>query len=475
MVGKKRRQRPVISKHYLKPRWSFLSQDRRGTLLIEGHSVKQLAEKYGTPVYVLVESEIRNRLRRVKNAFPYSKFRPQYACKCNSNLEIMRIAREEGFELDASSVGEIILGLLADFQPSQITFTNLYKTENDINFAAQVGILSITVDSLEEINRVARVGAKLRKKIQIFLRFNPMIAVGRYSCTYKKYGVPIKDYKKAISLIAGYSDNIELIGLHFHGGFSGNPKTYFLAAKRLVKIARYCAEQHNINIEFIDLGGGFVPYSTGTEPYSPEDYGKKFVKYFQKIVAKNSLPLPTLIFEPGKFIVSSSCIGLTKVVSRKNISKKKQIVVVDGSTYSFVPDVLTAKAYYDILPATKMRQRRTHVYDIAGCTCDCIDILGFRRKLPRMAENDLLAIMDCGAYSNVIASNFNTLRRAPMVMIKESGAIKLIRRRDRYSEMFAPELDVLKVADPKELKNLYDMYRINIDKLWTGSKKKKRK
>jgi hypothetical protein len=110
------------------------------------------------------------------------------------------------------------------------------------------------------------------------------------------------------------------------------------------------------------------------------------------------------------------------------------------------------------------------VFTIAGCTCDCIDIIGNKRKLPVLGETDLLAIMDTGAYSNVMASNFNTLRRAPIVMVKESGISKLIRRRDRYSEMFAPELDVLKMADPKELKSLYNMYRVNMNRIWRDEK-----
>ena len=91
--------------------------------------------------------------------------------------------------------------------------------------------------------------------------------------------------------------------------------------------------------------------------------------------------------------------------------------------------------------------------------------------MPKLEPDDLLAVMDIGAYSNVMASNFNTLRRAPMVMIDEYGEMKMIRRRDRYSEMFAPELDVLKVAEPQQLKKLYNMYRFNVKKLWSGSSK----
>ena len=159
------------------------------------------------------------------------------------------------------------------------------------------------------------------------------------------------------------------------------------------------------------------------------------------------------------------------MISKKNLGKRK-VVITDGSTYAFVPDPIIYHAYYEMLPANKMNRRVSRRYTVAGCTCDSIDIIGSNREFPQLEENDLIAIMDCGAYSNVMASNFNTLKRAPMVMIREDGSVKLIRRRDRYSEMFAPELDGLKMADPNELKKFYDISRINLDKVWGKMKRK---
>ena len=199
--------------------------------------------------------------------------------------------------------------------------------------------------------------------------------------------------------------------------------------------------------------------------------GKKFVEFFMKKIIQYDLPPPYLIFEPGKFICAHAGMGLVKVISKKNLGKKK-VLVTDGSTYAFVPDPIIYHAYYEMLPANKMNRRVCKKYTIAGCTCDSIDIIGSNRDFPQLEEHDLIAIMDCGAYSNVMASNFNTLKRAPMVMIREDGTVKLIRRRDRYSEMFAPELDVLKMADPQELKKFYDISRLNLDKLWGKAKKK---
>ncbi len=455
-----RKNTEKISKRYLRKRWNFLSQDQQGILHIEGVSVQHLANKFGTPLFILVEKEIRNRLRRFKQSFPYSNFRPQYAAKCNSNLEILKIVREEGFDLDASSVGEIMLGLLADFQPDQITFTNLYKSEQDILFAAKIGVHAITIDSYEELKRATKVAEKLTQPLKIFLRMNLMLTYKDYSTHKQQYGIPITIAKKCVDL-ATSSKNISLIGFHFHGSYIKYPVIYNIAAEKLLKLAAY-ARNKGAPIDSIDLGGGF-PFDYGAHTfYTPADMGKDFVEQFNKDLEKYNFPNLQLIFEPGKSMVANAGIGLVKVVSKKYLGTRK-LAVTDGSTYCMLPDPIVYKQYYDILPATKLTQPRVRTFDICGCTCDYIDKLGVDRKMPRLAEGDLLTVMDCGAYSLAMASNFNNLKRPASVMIKENQELKLVRRRDRYSEMFAPELDVLKMADPKELKNLYNLLRININ------------
>ncbi|MBI4272848.1 hypothetical protein HY621_03275 [Candidatus Uhrbacteria bacterium] len=463
---------PNLSKIYQKERWDYLSQTKNGALMIEGLSVYDIVKKFGSPVYVMVERAIRERFRQFKKAFPYPKLRVQYATKCNSNLEIMRIANEEGIELDASSVGEIILGLLADFAPQEITFTNLYKTEQDVIFAARIGVQAITANSLEDIELIESAGKKMRKKIRIFLRINPLIEIGDYSTRKLQYGIPYAWYKRACEM-AMKSKHLDLIGLHFHGPYVYNPRVYFRAAKKLFSIAEYLITHYNHRIRFIDLGGSFpVAHGDLQEVFQPEDMGKDFTNYFVRKAYEIGLPLPHMVFEPGKFCVANAGVGLVKVISKKRANRLNTLIV-DGSTYAFLPDPIIYDCLYDILPATKMNRRRSTHYQVAGCTCDNIDILRRNVHLPTIEVNDLLAFMDCGAYSNTMASNFNSLKRAPMVMVNSQGVPRLIRRRDRYSDMFAPELDVLKMADPQEMKRYYDLWRVNIGKLW-GVRKKKR-
>lgn len=447
---------------YIKPKWNFLSCNANQICCIDGISVTELAKKYGTPLYIVVESQIRKQVRRMKNAFPYQNLCIQYASKCNTNLQILRIMKEEGLELDVSSVGEIILGLLAGFKPQQMVFTNLYKSDQDICFAANIGIQAIAIDSIEELKRVKKITEEIKNNLDIFLRISPNINNKSYSTDKFHYGIPYNDAKSATDLVLE-SKYINLIGYHFHGGYIPEWKIYLMAAEKLLKLTKYAIDK-GAKITSIDLGGG-IPVEYKSKVFTPEDMGEEFTKKFKKLLNKFDLPELKLIFEPGKFCVANAGIGLVKVISKKK-HETKSMIITDGSTYAMLPDPIIYHCHYDILPATKMNCEKADTFTIFGCTCDCIDILGKNRQLPNLEENDLLAIMDCGAYSNVIASNFNTIKRPPMVMITEDKTTKLIKRRDKYSDMFSPELDVLKFAGPKELKKLYKSYGINIEKNW---------
>jgi diaminopimelate decarboxylase len=451
-----------VSPRYARDRWDdFLSQDKRGMLLIEGKPVDEIAKKYGTPLYIMVESEIRRRCQRFKKVFG-NNVPLQFAVKCNSNLEILKIVREEGFELDCSSIGEVILALLADFTPKQISFTNLYKSEQDIHFAAQLGIQSITTDSYEDIESIARTAKKLKRQIRTVIRVNPMFELGTYSTKGNKYGIPINYIDHALDLVQ-YSPYVDFRGFHFMGGYVYNPRVYKMAARILVKLIKKCYDR-GLKPKTLSLGGGF-PAAIGDEEAFPIEQMKDFNKFYAKLLEKYDLPHVQLIFEPGKSIVLNAGIGLMRVISKKRLGRNSRVVIADGSSYNFIPDALVQGVKYDILPANKLTRPRIHKLFVAGNTCDCWDIIVKDLGMPKLEAGDLLAAMDVGAYASVMASNFNTIKRASMILIAPDGTTKLIRRRERFSEMFAPELDVLKVAGPNELEDYNNLYRVNVDRI----------
>lgn len=453
----------------MRPRWErFVSQDSKGMMLIDGVPVDKIIEKYGTPLYVMVESEILSRLDRFNKTFG-SSVELQYCVKANSNLEILRMARKAGFGLDCSSVGELILGLLADFRPNQLTFTNLYKSEQDIHFAIKIGVQSITADSIEEIEHIAHTAKKLRKHVDTVIRLNPMFELGSYSTKGNKYGIPIAYVERAIDL-AKKSPYVDFKGFHFMGGYVHNPRVFKAVSRIFAKLIRRCLDK-GIRVQTLSLGGGF-PAAIGEEEAFPIEAMKDFPKYFNGLMHRYQIPHLKLIFEPGKSIVLNAGIGLMKVISKKRLGLNKRMVIADGSTYNFIPDALIQTGVnYDILPASKMDERRIHTVTIAGNTCDCWDLIRKDIEMPKLRAGDLLAAMDVGAYAQVMSSNFNTIRRPAIVMLSADGSARLIRRRDRFSEMFAPELDVLKMAGPDELEKYHNMYRVNIDKIWRYKKK----
>lgn len=240
-----------------------------------------------------------------------------------------------------------------------------------------------------------------------------------------------------------------------------------------MKLIRRCQDQ-SIRVKSLSLGGGF-PAAIGDEEAFPVEQMRDFPAYFQRLLNRNGVTQPfRLIFEPGKSIVLNAGIGLMKVISKKRLGLKRRMIIADGSTYNFVPDALVQDGVrYDVLPASQMNSRRVHTVTVAGSTCDCWDLITQDIGMPKLRAGDYLAVMDVGGYAQVMANNFNTIKRATVIMIHPDGSTKLIRRRDRYSEMFAPELDVLKVAGPNELEKYNNLYRINIDKIWRGSQSKK--
>lgn len=458
---------------YIRSRWeAFVGSDRRGMMTIEGVPVERIAQKYGTPVYVMSEAEIRRRFKRFAKTFG-PKIELQYCVKTNSNLEILRMAREEGFGLDCSSVGELILGLLADFKPRQLSFTNLYKTEQDIHFAAKIGVQSVTADSYEDIEKIAMTAKKLRKHIDTVIRVNPMLTIGSYSTRGNKYGIPIGYLMRAIDM-ARKAPYVDFTGFHFMGGYVYHSRVYKAAARAFAKIIRQC-EDRGIPVKSVSLGGGF-PAAIGDEFAFPIEEMRDFPAYWDRLMKRHGILYPPrLLFEPGKAIVMNAGIGLMRVVSKKRLGLRNRMIVCDGSTYNFVPDFFTlldGKTKYDILPASKMNARRVHNVTIGGNTCDCWDLIVKDMHLPKLRSGDLIAAMDVGGYAQVLANNFNTIRRAPVVLVHPNGTFKLIRRRERFSEMFAPDLDVLKMAGPNELERYHNLYRVNIDKIWKGSQRK---
>jgi diaminopimelate decarboxylase len=424
---------------YLRPRWNFTSVEGK-KLCIEGKPIEELVREHGTPFYLIVESEVRARLRRFQDAFQYTPFQPQYAVKCNSNPAILRAVREECFEADASSIGEVMLALKSGFRPEQIMLTNQYKSAEELHLAISLGIKALGIDSLEDMQDASRMAELLDKEANIFLRINAKIKHGdSYDTAKHQYGIPIDQAEDAIKL-ATAEEKLKLVGLHWHGAYVPSPEVYFEAMRRIVPLADLAKRMGN-PIGYLDFGGGFPAEYGDEDVFTPEDVGKEFSSRLEKMLADTSLDNPTLIFEPGKFIVANSGLAVMKVVSSKNLGEQK-ILITDGGTYNMLPDPLIWDCRYGVLPATRMDEPPEVKYDsIKGSTCDYLDSIAKNLMLPQLKRGDVLVVTDCGAYSNVIASNFNARKTPPIIMLRQDGRAEVVKRQQSYDEMFAQELN----------------------------------
>lgn len=448
----------VHTNSYLRPRWPFASVED-GLLHIDGKSVEEIARKYGTPFYMIIEKEVRSRLKRFRKAFAYRPFQPQYAVKCNSNPAILQIIREEGFEADTSSMGEIMLALKAGFRPDQITLTNQYKSPEELHLAISLEIKALGIDSLEDLEDMVRMAETLNKEANIFLRINANIRRGEdYDTSRHQYGIPLESAEEAIR-IAAREKHTRLAGLHWHGAYVPEPGVYLEALRKITDLAEFAKRAGN-PLEYLDFGGGFPAEYGDEKAFTPEEVGESFSRTLERIIKQKGLERPTLIFEPGKFIVANAGLAVFRVVSFKNFGEQK-ILISDGGTYNMLPDPLIWDCYYHILPASRMDEAPDVRYAaIKGNTCDHLDSIAKGRMLPPLRKGDLLVATDCGAYSNVMASNFNGRKIPPMLMLRKDGEIEMIRRPQTYEELFSPELD----REPREDDRLVaDILREHLD------------
>jgi len=424
----------------LNQRWNYIGINSQGEMLIENIPVSELVKQYDSPLYIISENKINENFIQFKKAFSdYPKVCIQYACKCNSNMKVIEILKEAGAGLDASSPGEIILGLALDISPDKISYTSGLKGPKEIAYALKKNIRYITIDCFEDIYLIDKTASEMNLKANVVLRVNPEIKTENYSTMENKFGIKFSEASEAINLILK-SNNLNLKGFHFHGGYIHENQIYYLALKKLIELVKIVKE-NGVEIEDIDIGGGYpYPNMENSQEFNLEILGKEISNYLiEQFKLLNYRELPTLILEPGKFLVANAGVSLVKVKVIKTLPNGKKVAITDGSTYGFLPDIIAYKWKYPVFVANKMNEPKNFIYNICGCLCDPIDILSEDEKTPELQNDDIIAIMDTGAYSNVVTSNFNTIPKAPILIINNQK-VTIARRREKYYEMFMPEL-----------------------------------
>lgn len=403
-----------------------------GAYQIQGLKLQQIAEEFGSPLYVYDAEKIQHQIKKMKSAFPGLKLKIKYAGKALSNLSILRLMRREGTELDAVSIEEVQLGLHSGYEPSQILYTPNCVSFEEIKEAVQLGVMM----NIDNISILEQFGHTYHDSIPICIRINPHIFAGgnkKISTGHvdSKFGISIFQFRHVQRIIKNY--NIQVIGLHMHTGSDILDAEVFLrGADVLFDVA------HDFpDLKFIDFGSGFkVAYRKGDVTTDLSELGKKLSKAFKNFCKSYGRELE-IWFEPGKFMVSEA----GYLIVQTNVIKTTPATVFAGvnSGLNHLIRPMMYDAYHDIVNISNVKGTK-RIYTVVGYICET-DTFGLDRKLNEVHEGDYLAIKNAGAYGFMMSSNYNSrLRPAELLII--NGKAKLIRKHENLDDLFKNQIEI---------------------------------
>lgn len=415
--------------------------DRRGHLSLGSLDVADLAQEYGTPLYVFCEATLRGRCAEFRESFArqYPSSLVIYAAKAFLNRALARLLADEGLGLDVVSGGELAIAQAAAFPPARIYFHGNNKSREELAQARAYGVGRMVVDGFSELALLAQGGTPA----EVLLRLSPNVDphTHRYISTGlldSKFGFPLATGAAEAALAQALaSPHLKVRGLHVHLGssiFETEPYTEAIGV-----VLRWAAEmrgKHGFILEEFSPGGGFaVPYLPGQTAPATGAYAAAIAAALKENCAALGLPLPRLIVEPGRAIVARAGVALYRAGAIKDIPGVRKYVALDGGMGDNIRPALYGARYHAVL-AGRMRERATETVALAGKFCESGDILIPEIALPPVAPGDLVAVPVSGAYQLPMASNYNASLRPAIVAVGE-GKARLWRRRETYADLLA--------------------------------------
>lgn len=405
---------------------------RDGELYAEDVSVRQLAERHGTPLYVYSRNHLRQQYRNLTDAMAEVNPLICYSVKANSNAAVIRTFLDEGAGLDIVSGGELFRTLRAGADPSKIVFAGVGKTTEEIEYALKENILFFTVESEQEAVRISEGAQKLGVTGRIAFRVNPDVdpKTHKYISTGKKENKFGLDPDRAAQACESASKlaNIEVVGLHMHIGsqvLSAQPFT-----DALTRLSELCADLKPkcSTFRYIDIGGGIgIKYEPGQEPLSPTGFADKMIPLLKELNL-------SVVMEPGRILTGNAGILVCRVQYIKDNPFRKFVIVDAGMNDLIRPSLY--EAYHEIVPVAETGD--TVRGDMVGPVCESTDFIALDRDLPAVKEGDLLAVRSVGAYGFVMTSNYNSRPRPAEVMVDGDNAF-VIRERETWEDLVKGE------------------------------------
>ena len=403
-----------------------------GRYAIGGVDVLSLTDRFSAPLYVYDSATMKRQYKRMTEAFSgVKRLRINYACKALTNVNVLRLFRGLGSGLDTVSIQEVRLGLLAGFDPHDILFTPNCVSLEEILEAVELGV-RINIDNIEILEQFGAV----RPDVPVCIRINPHIMAGGNSKISvghidSKFGISIHQVPHVLKVVAALGLKVE--GLHMHTGSDIYDSGVFL---RAVEILLNAAGDFP-DLDYLDFGSGFkVPYKAGGIETDIEDLGEQLGNRFNEFCAEYGRDL-ALMFEPGKFLVSQAGTFLVRCNVVKTTTASVFAGVDSGLNHLIRP--MFYDAYHEITNVTNPEGKR-RIYTVVGYICET-DTFGVNRQLSEVREGDILAMSNAGAYSFMMASNYNSRYRPAEVLVHE-GQAHLIRRRETMEDLLGTQVDV---------------------------------
>lgn len=392
-------------------------------------SVAELTQKYGSPLYVYDADKMKSQFDRLNQAFSYPKFKICYACKALNNLSVLTWFKNIGAGLDAVSIQEVHMGIKAGFNPQEILFTPNMVSWEEMQEAIKLGV-HINVDHIELLEQIA----EFHPGTPVCIRINPHIAAGGHKNISvghidSKFGISIHQMPLVERLVKTL--NIPVEGLHMHTGSDILESDVFLLG---ADILLSMAERFSETLSYLDFGSGFkVKYKDQDIETDMEELGQKLMKKIIQFNQKIGKEI-TVIFEPGKFLVSESGYFITKVNTVKQTTSTVFVGVNSGFNHLIRP--MFYDAYHEIINATNP-QGREKIYTVVGNICET-DTFGWNRKLNEVRVGDLLVIKNAGAYCFTMSSNYNG-RNKPAEVLIHQGHDYLIRESEIIEDQYVKQ------------------------------------
>lgn len=424
-----------------------LKVNQQGHLQIAGCDTVELAQKFGTPLYVMDEGLIRSNCARYQNALTkcYPKAMTAFAGKAFMTSAICHLVEDMGLGLDVVSGGEIYTALQAGFPAKGMVFHGNNKSTEEIDLALGAGVGRLVVDSFSELALLSHIASAKGVEANIYLRVNPAIEPETHTYIQtgqedSKFGFCITTQVLDAVAQAVQLPALNLRGLHCHIGSQILTLTPFQRmAEKMVELLATIRREHGLLLGELDLGGGLgIRYLPQDFPPTIEDYVQAVTTTVTESAAKHMLPLPQLILEPGRSIVGPAGITLLQVGSWKVVPGVRKYVAVDGGMMSDIRPALYGARYHAVV-ANRPNDPAQETVTIAGKACESGDILIRDIRLPKLQRGDLLAMLSTGAYHYSMASNYNHFCR-PAVVFAYGGRGELVVARESYADLIQRDI-----------------------------------